>query len=270
MTSAYDTEFFAYVADESLRSARLIVPMILEMFAPRSVVDFGCGPGSWLRAFMENGVGEVKGIDGDYLDPSQLVIDEKFVSVADLTEPFRSDRQYDLALCIEVAEHLPESSSSALIDILVTAAPTILFSAAIPGQGGTNHVNEQWLDYWEGKFAERGYSLVDAVRNRIRDESRIASYIRQNLVLFVNDGTPISHFDNSARSVDSEWVHIDLYKKWFARGSAELGVKELLSRLPRALLRSAKRRLSERRLEAKACLTKASGKAVSSIDSACR
>ena len=71
----------------------------------------------------------------------------RFFVASDLSEPITIDRGYDLALCIEVAEHLPLSSEPTLIEELTSAAQAVMFSAAIPGQEGVNHVNEQWLDY---------------------------------------------------------------------------------------------------------------------------
>jgi SAM-dependent methyltransferase len=219
----------------------------MELLSPRSVIDFGCGPGAWLRAFIENGVREVRGIDGDYVEQEKLLIDPQHFVVADLTKAFSLDRNYDLAVCIEVAEHLPEASAAALIEQLTSAAPAVVFSAAIPGQGGTNHVNEQWLQYWRDLFTERKFAMVDAFRPQIRDDTRVASYIRQNLVLFLSDSMcpslpALSQLTDESCEFDGDWVHVDLYKKWLAR-ARDRGVKEILSRLPAAIRRSIARRL---------------------------
>jgi SAM-dependent methyltransferase len=248
MATAYDRAFFSYIADDSLRSARVIVPLVMDLLAPKSVLDVGCGPGAWLREFAENGVGVIQGIDGDYLERAQLLIDPTFFVASDLTEPITLDREYDLALCIEVAEHLPPSSASMLIEELTAAAQAVMFSAAIPGQEGVNHVNEQWLDYWRVRFSTRGFTMIDVFRPRIRDDSRIASYIRQNLVLFVADSVLASRpklrlLAEKTGDFESEWVHADLYKKWLSRETRELGVKELLRKLPSAIVRSVVRRL---------------------------
>jgi SAM-dependent methyltransferase len=251
MATAYDRAFFSDLADDSLRSARVIVPLVMDLLAPKSVLDVGCGTGAWLREFAENGVGVIQGIDGDYLERAQLLIDPTFFVASDLTEPITLDREYDLALCIEVAEHLPPSSASMLIEELTSAAQAVMFSAAIPGQEGVNHVNEQWLDYWRVRFSTRGFTMIDVFRPRTRDDSRIAFYIRQNLVLFVSDSLLGSRpklrlLAEKTYDFESEWVHADLYRKWLGRGTRELGVKELLRKLPSAIVRSVVRRLSVR------------------------
>jgi SAM-dependent methyltransferase len=248
MAMPYDDTFFSLVADHSVRNARIVVPLVMDLLSPKSVLDVGCGPGAWLRAFKENGVGVICGIDGDYIDRSKLLIEDKHFYPTDLSQPFTIDREYDLALCIEVAEHLPATHARTLIEQLTTAAPVVLFSAAIPGQGGTNHVNEQWPPYWRKRFAERDWGMLDPFRPRIRDDPRIAWYIRQNLVLFASRAWLESHPTlrrqvDDANCLDGGWVHANLYESWFERANAYLGVRELVSRLPSAMRRSIVRRL---------------------------
>lgn len=248
MATSYDNAFFSFITNDSLPSARLLVPLVMEMLHPQSVVDVGCGPGAWLRAFAENGVRSIRGFDGDYIDSSALLIDKKHFISTDLTQPITLDCRYDLAVCIEVAEHLSSKHADGLIGQLTTAAPAVLFSAAIPGQGGTNHLNEQWLGYWRDLFAKRGFTMIDAFRPTIRDDRRIAFYIRQNLVLFLNDSVWRSHPAFQTCACDgtapcTEWVHVEVYKTWLVRATTEPGVRELLGSLPCAILRSIGRKL---------------------------
>jgi SAM-dependent methyltransferase len=262
MATTYDKEFFSFVADDSLRSARVVVPIIMQLLSPKSVLDIGCGPGAWLRAFVENGVSQIQGIDGDYIDRERLLIEPQYFIAADLTKPIVLNPEYDLVVCIEVAEHLPSANANGLVEKLACAAPAILFSAAIPGQGGTNHLNEQWLGYWCNRFSEQGFMMVDAIRPRIRDDLRIAFYIRQNLVLFLSDRILASrptlrHLAEKECDVDTEWVHADLYRKWLNRATTELGAKEILSRLPAAFYRAVGRRMKRSRaFRGKLCSTK--------------
>lgn len=249
MATVYDRAFFSFIAEESLRSARAIVPIVMDLLAPKSVLDVGCGFGAWLQEFAESGVGVILGIDGDYVERGQLLIEPTFFVARDLTGPITLDREYDLALCIEVAEHLPPSSASMLVEELTSAAQAVMFSAAIPGQGGVNHINEQWLDYWRVRFSARGFTMIDAFRPQIRDDSRIAFYIRQNLVLFVSDRllascAKLHLLAEKPCDSESEWVHADVYKKWLRRETRQFGVRELLAKLPLAILRSVVRRLS--------------------------
>lgn len=168
-------------------SARAIVPILMEMLQPRSVVDVGCGTGIWLAAFAECRITDTLGLDGDYIDPAGLHIPREFFRPTDLSQPFTVDRDYDLAICLEVAEHIPESQADALIDSLAVAAPAIFFSAAIPGQGGMGHVNEQWPSYWQERFRQRGYVAFDSVRRRVWNDSTVLYWYAQNSLLFVRE-----------------------------------------------------------------------------------
>lgn len=107
------------------------------------------------------------------------------IQIADLEKPLALDRRFDLVLCLEVAEHLPPTAAEILIDSLTRHADHILFSAAVPSQGGTHHVNEQLLTYWVELFAKRGFLLVDLVRGRIWENTSTLWWLRQNCVLFV-------------------------------------------------------------------------------------
>lgn len=254
----YDRAFFEQIADESLPSARIVVPMIMDLARPKSVIDLGCGPGAWLRAFKENGVEVVCGIDGEYVDQSTLLIDKTEFVAADLTKPINISRDYDLAICIEVAEHLPDSATNHLIAQLAKAAPLVLFSAAIPGQGGINHVNEQWPSYWHKRFSEQGCVRLDLFRPRIRDDLRICSFIRQNLFLFASKEWVASNpttraFIHDAERFDVNWVHASLYEHWFWMAHGGLGSKELLARLPAALRRSMVRWLRKWKISSVEC-----------------
>ena len=180
----YDAAFFASIGARTLRSARQVCPLVLSFFPVKSVVDVGCGEGNWLRAFLENGVPQVLGIDGDYVDRSRLMIpQERFLS-RDLTKAIPADvGRFDLAVSLEVAEHLSSDCAGQFVASLAALSDMVLFSAAIPGQGGTHHVNEQWPSYWKELFQERGYIMVDCLREQIWDNSDIEAYYRQNLFL---------------------------------------------------------------------------------------
>ncbi|MBV9463554.1 MAG: methyltransferase domain-containing protein [Verrucomicrobiae bacterium] len=184
MGTAYSPSFFQN-RDDALRSARAAVPAILECVRPASVVDVGCGVGSWLKAFQENGVGDFLGIDGDYVDPDWLAIPREKFQAADLSKPLPLPRAFDLVLSLEVAEHLPTSAADTFVDSLVGLGPVILFSAAIPLQGGNAHVNEQWQDYWAAKFEGRGYVVVDALREKLWSQSEVNYFYAQNALFYV-------------------------------------------------------------------------------------
>jgi SAM-dependent methyltransferase len=181
----YPADYCQTLQEGALRSAGEIVPLVLALVRPTSVVDVGCGNGAWLSVFMEQGVGDALGIDADWIDPNSLLIPrERFLS-ADLERPLTLDRRFDLVVSLEVAEHLSAASAEVFVDTLVGLGPVILFSAAVPYQGGTNHFNEQWPEYWSRLFSSKSYVMVDCVRAKIWWNERVEWWYAQNCLLFV-------------------------------------------------------------------------------------
>lgn len=170
-------------ADETIKVLKKIIPM------PESVVDLGCGVGSWLAAFLEQGTRVVRGFDGDYVDPSFLQIPQESFTAHDLSQPLPEQyiKEYDLAISVEVAEHLQHDDAAHFIKSLTRLSKTVLFSAAIPYQGGTGHVNEQWPEYWASFFLARNFYPVDKLRPLIWGNANIRAWYRQNLILFVHE-----------------------------------------------------------------------------------
>ena len=181
---SYTEEFYEIVREGSKESAKEIIPIVFEFIQPKSVIDVGCGVGTWLSVFQAHGVEDVWGIDGDYVDKNTLEIPkEKFLTI-DLKSPFKLNRQFDLVVSLEVGEHLPQECAETFVESLTQLAPVILFSAAIPFQGGTDHVNEQWQDYWVKHFQNKGYVAVDCIRNRVWENERVEFWYAQNLLVF--------------------------------------------------------------------------------------
>jgi SAM-dependent methyltransferase len=183
----YDASFFDFIDDSSLSSARAIVPLVRDIVPCRSVVDVGCGRGAWLRIFQEHGVDRILGLDGSYVDQSSLLIPPESFLQTDLAKPFQLEGSFDLAVCLEVAEHLPRSRSGGLVKELCRAAPAVLFSAAIPGQGGTGHVNEQWPEFWHEVFAANAYEKLDPIRPAVLTDPRVSFWYKQNTYLYVRE-----------------------------------------------------------------------------------
>jgi len=180
---AYTSEFFQILHSESNLSAMAVIPLVLELYRPASVVDVGCGLGGWLAAFQAYGVEDILGIDGDYVNRKMLDIPPEHFKAIDISRPFTLDRTYDLAVCLEVAEHLAPERATGFVESLSRLAPVILFSAAIPLQGGNNHLNEQWPDYWAQKFRAKGFLAIDVIRKKIWSRDDIPAYYRQNILL---------------------------------------------------------------------------------------
>lgn len=162
---------------------RVSLPIILEITKAKSLLDVGCGIGVWLKAALDLGLADVFGVDGVSIDPTDLAIPTSLFKVQDLTVPWSLCRKYDLALCLEVAEHLAEQHAPILVDSLVYHADTIVFSAACPGQEGQNHINCQWPIYWQKLFNERGFACSDELRELIWRDTRIEPWYRQNMFI---------------------------------------------------------------------------------------
>lgn len=165
-------------------SAEVIVPLVIDLIAPSSVVDVGCGRGIWLEVFRASGVADVLGIDGSWLSPEDLKIPHQQFMSADLERPIRSERHFDLVVSLEVAEHLPSETAETLVNSLVGLGPVVLFSAAIPFQGGRRHVHERWPDYWSELFRRRNYLVIDWLRRQIWTNERVEWWYAQNILLF--------------------------------------------------------------------------------------
>ncbi|HXJ05095.1 MAG TPA: methyltransferase domain-containing protein [Candidatus Acidoferrum sp.] len=188
LSEHYTGSFYEQLRTGAKRSAEIIVPLVLNLVPARSVVDVGCGDGSWLAAFRKFGVDEILGIDGEYVDPVLLQIPRDCFQAVNLTRSFGLGRIFDMAISLEVAEHLPSDSAPVFVECLTRLAPVILFSAAIPFQGGTDHVNEQWQDKWAALFRGHRYLAVDCIRKRVWANEAVEWWYAQNTLLFVQAG----------------------------------------------------------------------------------
>lgn len=223
-----------------------VVPLIMQMIKPVSVLDVGCGTGTWLKTFEEQGVSDYVGVDGDYVDRSLLKIPvEKFESL-NLQTSFAFRRKFDLVLCLEVAEHLDEIYADQFIESLCQHGDTIIFSAAIPGQGGQNHLNEQWPEYWEERFSSHGYYFHDVIRPMIWSNPKVEWWYRQNIFL-VNKcrPLPVAHQMLSAIHPDFYLYKVNLLRLSYNKAiEGNLGLKASADILFRALMKTAKDKMN--------------------------
>jgi SAM-dependent methyltransferase len=186
MPRVYDQKFIRYAATSSRYGASTVIPVVLPALDVGSVLDVGCAGGGWLSEWQQAGVADVFGVDGAYVDVADLEIEPERFMAADLARPFDLGRTFDLVESFEVAEHIDETASGVFVSNLVRhAGRFILFSAAVPGQGGEYHVNEQPYDFWRKRFAESGFTAYDFVRPRIAADNRISFWYRYNIILFV-------------------------------------------------------------------------------------
>ena len=167
--------------------AETALSILLGDWRPESLLDVGCGTGTWLRAAAQLGISDLSGIDGIVLEQERLHVSRDLIRELDLSRPFFAGRRFDVALCLEVAEHLPAESAAVLVGSLVAHSDTILFSAACPGQPGQHPVNCQWPGYWQEHFNRNGFVCDDAVRWQIWEDGRIEHWYRQNIFVARRD-----------------------------------------------------------------------------------
>lgn len=182
----YDSTFYRDIMNGSRLSAIVIVPYILALFPDiKTVSDFGCGAGAWLKEFELAGM-EIQGYDFGVGVPENLLIPIQCFSSLDMTQHANVERKFDLALSLEVAEHIDARDADSFINLLTSSADVIVFSAAVPNQGGTDHKNEQWPAYWVKKFELFGFSCFDILRPVFWHDSRIEFWYRQNIMLYLS------------------------------------------------------------------------------------
>jgi SAM-dependent methyltransferase len=182
----YTARYFLKQKKGSEKSARKILPIVIKLIKPKSIIDVGCRVGCWLLVAIEYGIKDILGIDGEWIDKNMLQIPDQYFRVHDLRKPLTLNRHFDLCICLEVAEHIPSKYAEKFIDSLTGLSPVILFSAAIPFQGGEGHKNEQWPDYWASLFEKKGYVAVDYIRNIIWMDEDVEWWYAQNVLLFIN------------------------------------------------------------------------------------
>ncbi len=201
-----------YVHNEEIHNLidpEIIIPEILRLIQIKSVIDFGCGIGTFLKVCKLYCVEEVMGVDGPWVDKNLLLknINIEEFTEANLIEEFLPKSKFDLAICLEVAEHIPENSADLFIKNLVSCSDVILFSAAIPGQIGQNHINEQWPNYWVEKFDYFNYSIYDIIRPLFWENEKLSIWYRQNMFLFIKNGKEIL-IDNIEKFPQNKIINI--------------------------------------------------------------
>lgn len=232
--SPYSTRYYEGLKEDSAASARAVVPLILRLFPARTVIDVGCGSGTWTKAYADAGC-DVLGVDGHVVQPEQLLIPADRFQRRNLNESFTVDRRFDLVNCLEVAEHLDPVRGPSFAADLARLADVVAFSAAVPGQGGTHHVNEQWPSYWIPHFRAAGFVPLDCLRWQIWDDPRVAWWYVQNLFAFVKE-TRLAEFQ-TARAATRQWPTDVVHPRAYVRATvpAQMSprmLKEVMRALP--------------------------------------
>lgn len=218
----YSSEFFEYIDEGSRTSAGIIAKLLLNELPIASLLDVGSGHGAWAAEWLAAGVKDVVAVDGDYVQPDQLAIPRENFRAHDLSKPLDLERRFDLVQSLEVAEHISAEHADTFIDNLVRHGDIVLFSAAVPHQGGEHHVNEQPPEYWRARFAERGYDIFDWLRPQIADRREIKAWYRYNTLVYANaDGQQrLSQAIRDARVPDGEVVQLGGDFAWALRRAA--------------------------------------------------
>lgn len=216
----YDRAFYDRQEAGSIRSAEVILPIVYRVLAPASVVDVGCGQGAWLAACAALGSTTLTGIDGSWVDATRLRHPGIRFVTADLggEGPIPVEGRHDLCISVEVAEHLRPERAETFVDALCRASDVVLFSAAVPFQGGDAHVNERRASYWAGQFAERGYECLDIIRGAVWTDARVEWWYRQNALVLVRRGTPAAEAFRAAPrpTPPLDIVHPEAYEEKLA------------------------------------------------------
>jgi hypothetical protein len=217
----YSSGFYDYIDAGSSASATVVTRLILAEMRVDSLLDVGAGHGAWAAAWLAAGVRDVLAMDGDYVARDRLAIPSELFIPHDLTASFSLGRKFDLVQSLEVAEHLPEDRANRFVEDIVAHGDVILFSAAVPHQGGEHHVNEQPPEYWRRRFAAHGYDAYDWLRPRLRHEKRVERWYRFNSVIYANaaGAARLSPAMRATRLDDGERLRERGNLGWYARRS---------------------------------------------------
>lgn len=183
----YSKKYYQTIETGSAVSAAEVIPVVLYFLSPASVVDIGCGTGAWLSEWKKKDINDILGIDGNHISSDQLMIEKEKFQIADLEKEISLSRRFDLVMSLEVAEHISACSAATFVHSICQLGDIVLFSAAIPGQGGVNHINEQYPAYWIDLFKKEEFSAYDCIREIIWMNKKIDTCYRQNLLFFVKD-----------------------------------------------------------------------------------
>jgi len=234
----YDEDFYEGQIDGSYRSAVAYAQFFSNIFNPKSVVDLGCGRGTWLKAFGECGSENLVGLDGHWNNQNQMIDQSiKFIAT-DLNKPIDNIKdRFDLAISVEVAEHLKEESSTTFVRNLTALSDVVMFGAAYENQGGTDHINEQPHTYWAKKFIQDGYTPYDIFRPNMWGNSNIEFWYQQNTFLYVKNTSRINQILSEAgyNPISNlefmNCIHPHLYGLWVSKYTPKNLIKATLIKL---------------------------------------
>lgn len=185
----YDDKYFL-IRSLWVNDVDKVVSVLYDEFHPKSVIDFGCGIGLYLKKFQDRGVKDLVGIEGSSVALKYSIVNRNLIRLHDLRFPLSLGRRFDLALCIEVAEHIHEAYEDVLLDTICSAANIIAFSSPEPSFTGWHHVNEQPRTHWISKMGLRGFIFDPQVTWKLKKRIGQLEYIpwvKNNLMIFLRE-----------------------------------------------------------------------------------
>lgn len=224
-------------------AAREIIRLVDRTFGPiSSVVDVGCGVGTWLAVAAEYGAITLKGFEGEWAKDNPFTIAKDQIEIVDLEQEWEICGEFDLGVCLEVAEHLTAESGVRLIRTLVGTSKVILFSAGVPGQGGNGHLNDQWPNYWQKEFSKYGFMSLDLIRPHIIRDEKIPLWYRQNIFIVVPKAQAIALFQTTGCTPgEPEILGLNFREIPGQRAQPNTGLKSSLRQVFRALIEKYRR-----------------------------
>ena len=163
----YDDRFYDGVDPGSAALYARLADSLVDLWAPLTVVDVGCGTGFLLERMAARGI-EVRGIEGSRAAIARSRVADRIVR-ANLEHGVPPIGRFDLCLCMEVAEHLRPRTASQLVEGLTRLSDVVVFTAAQPGQPGVAHLNVQPVSYWQSIFESHGCAELSPGGIRPRD-----------------------------------------------------------------------------------------------------
>lgn len=204
---------------ESSHAAHRVLSDMASLLKNQRVLDVGSGIGVWSKKALELGAQDVTAIDGPWIKQDLLEIPpENFLTCnlnTDLPDTLDGQR-FRTAIWLENAEHLEEQAATKIVTWLAKSVDHVIFSAAVPGQGGLGHINEQWQHYWVENFSRNGFNAYDPVRAKIWSDDGIPFWYRQNTLLFSSNPNEIEgHLTRNRIETprDADIIHPELWQR---------------------------------------------------------
>ncbi len=214
--SLYDQGFYATHMSGMSASGKNVLGLIFDLYKPEAVMDAGCGQGAWLAAAESHGATTLQGFDGPWVNSDAMQSEKINFTSANFDQQMPTPPQkFDLAISLEVAEHISGANAQNFVNFLCEASDIVLFGAATAGQGGENHINEQWQTYWIEKFKNNGYECFDIIRPNFWNHPDVEWWYKQNAFLFIGPNATAIDRD-AARKLEHpifDIVHPDHFNK---------------------------------------------------------